>query len=254
MPLQITHCHKKLWLLFDLLLEYHAKTRTVDAYLGLLFSSLSSPHFTSHHYGPRKLYEVAASSAVLHPNHLERLSQAITLFLTESLLTSTIESALGAVNSSWQSLQHGDAEEPPEKKKKRADGNPTSSPNRETSSLVFSLTVKLASIVLTSIPSRLTATTHTEVVAMVEHFRDSTLRHAISKSLKAMRHGDKSWPTAIATAALLQLDYTLNLQPQLCPNPSLQEKHLNKLLELEMSPQVPELSLEIVELSFLPWS
>ncbi|EAU93316.2 hypothetical protein CC1G_08629 [Coprinopsis cinerea okayama7 len=211
--------HLEHFTFFDLLLEYHTKTRTLNDYISVLFSSLpNSPSSSSTPLPALPLtapqrYTLHLSSPVLDTHHLEKLSRALHQFLTPGQCAKTTTSTISIVSTLHERFKgaqkggEGDGESAlgssKKKKKKRksevgeamdVDGE---SPSPATASkgeqdpdilaASFTLSSRLAQIVLGSLPLHtLSQEQHDEVHPPLKSFFADFVQHHISKSVKAL--------------------------------------------------------------------
>lgn len=208
---------------------------------------MSSTHLSS--LSARKTYELASASAFLHPNYLDRFSKAVQLFLTHSQAIPTVNYVVESIKTSWEhfmATKESEEGASPPKKRKRQE---TATNNSDTLAVTFSIIVRFASVVLSSLPTQsLPQSSRQELRTLIENFQRLTLRHALSKSLKMIKKSEPSdWALGVATTSWLRLHYILNLpQHQLAFQPYYSDKLSKILLEIVQKQLLPELAVEIV--------
>ncbi|KAJ7597284.1 Urb2/Npa2 family-domain-containing protein [Mycena floridula] len=229
------------WACSDLIREYHAKTRTMNDYVEMLFSAVGSSEIGAFPQGSRRAYQLASSCALLHPDHLMRLSKALQLFLTPAHAVETVRHTLDTLNSCWDSLYA-----------MLKTSDEVKSANPDTLAVAFSLSARLATVILSSLPSQsLTLAMREETSALLDEFQRSSLRKALSKLLKTITQtkDDEGWTSKAALAALLRLHHVLNLEDSLVNRePYYNDKLVKKLAEIYDNDQLPELNIEIVRM------
>jgi len=191
---------------------------------------------------------------------MARLSKALHRFLTESQCLQLVDSVLDALKSSWDTFYVNvrqktvvASDEKPRKKRKA--GANIGSEESEILVITYSLTCRLASVVLSSLPMpSLSAESLETVRHTIEEFRADTIHHAISKSLKLVKKQDDQglWPTEVATVAILRLRYALDISRNFSLSHICDEKVAAKIIELlDGLELLPELTLELVRTLFM---
>ncbi|TFK41397.1 Urb2/Npa2 family-domain-containing protein [Crucibulum laeve] len=221
----------------ELLLEYHIKTRSMNAHVSDVLSALSSQNLTSIPGGARKAYQLCLSGPLLHNVHLTRLSKALQKFITASQCLPMVNSVIETIRSIWEQYHAAekskDADNGEGSRKKRRSEIPIDAPTDPELLAVVPPLLLPSSI---SLPN----TTREEVRKAFTEFRDEFLRETMKKSLKLIRKRDKSdvWAARVVASATLRFNTPLPA--------NYDAKVSGKLLDsLEDDGLLPELSVEI---------
>jgi hypothetical protein len=245
----------------DLLLDYHIKTRTMNAYIEALISCLSPDPTVS--LPAQERYAITHSSPILHPWHLEKLGKAAQQFLTPSQCNVTVELVCETIKLIRQ--KHSTAE-----KRRDSDETTVDIVSIDALALAFSLTSKIGQIVFGSLPiSSVPQHQAEQMRATVAEFRREFVEHNLSMLLKSfVKSGDKErsevkrkvpseglpWGTQIVIISLLRLRYSLGLAKAISLPPIGKSKLFKRLLLAASEDEeslLPELALEIVSNWFL---
>ncbi|KAJ7107656.1 Urb2/Npa2 family-domain-containing protein [Mycena crocata] len=214
----------------DLLLDYHVKTRTLHTHVETLFAALAPRSLNPASTDLQHEYRCCSSSAFMHSMHLERLAKFMRKFLTPNQTGETMEFVFEQLQASWdQTVVAADS----------TIGNLAAT---------FSVSARLASVILTSLPLHsLPETTLKEVHSRIGAIRDTFLPRAITKTFKVIRKNvAESWGSQVIAAALLRLAYALDTPYS--------EKLWKKIAKASEDEQLlPELSLEHFRI-LIKWS
>ncbi|KAF8895057.1 Urb2/Npa2 family-domain-containing protein [Gymnopilus junonius] len=239
----------------DILLNYHIKTRSMGTFVQNLFSAISDTSIV--HPGSLKAYQLSFSSPVMHNVFLERLSNALQKFLTDSQSQVILGLLFTTTKKTWDSLYDGTRQvenEPPESPQKKRKVDKMEVRNAEESAVTYSLISRLASVVISSLPIQsLSADTLNFVKDSVLDFRRQFLDQSVLKSIKAIRKhaGIALWPTEVTLAATLRLLYALNVSRTLPLPPHYDERATKNLINLVTNDHLlPELTLELFRILF----
>lgn len=233
--------------LLDLLITYHSKTRKIDAYIDLLFSTFSCHDTTSTLGGLHQTYQLSLTGPLFQITHMKQLSTAIQRFLTDSQASKIAGVTFGVLTKVWEQLHSK------ETRVEALDGvdsrREEERPRDERTAVVFSLSAHFAVIILSSLPlpsiSRANREQLDQHLKDIRHLTQRTTRKAFKKILKA-RH-DAVWPNSIVAVASLRLQYALDSHGTLPSSQGQDDKYYNKLLEvLQVDDLLPELRLEAV--------
>ncbi|KXN84790.1 hypothetical protein AN958_12084 [Leucoagaricus sp. SymC.cos] len=270
--------------LLDLILDYHSKTRTLNAHIhNLLISfaptSLPSSETTDIH----QVYDLCFSGHFLSSKHLEKLGNAIRRFLTPGQTSKTVDEVLETLRNTWQvffGVTEGKDDEQDSPKKRRKSGaqedanamavdssSDSQTRDAETLAVSFSLQAYLILLILSNLPMQsLTETSTANVRESVSEFWEQTVRKALEKLLKLKRlspgsgkkkrrkesmAGRDGWAMQIVGSAMLRVNYGLSVARGLYL-----ERQLNTDKVIEQAKEVvskdeargnliPELELEI---------
>ena len=203
-------------------------------------------------------YQIECSSAIMNPEHLDRLSKALRNSLTASQCLPTVKYVVGTLKDLWEwyytlSRNHeGDAAEGAQKKRKTSTTAVANDSNVKELAVTYCLVANLTSVVLSSLPVQsLPSDILEELRAFIVDFRMEFVHHTISKALKVLKkQGDiDAWSTEVVLASTLRLLYALDTSKY----PSLPLNQITKLFEklADLSGNdelLPELTFELVRL------
>ena len=224
-----------------------------------LFESISSASICHSLTDAQAQYQALFSSAVMHDIFLEKMSKAIHNFMTENQCVTTTKHAFEAVKNAWELAYEGTKEKEEKRNSMSMDVDNLSAPAGE-SSVRFALITRLASVVLSSLPTHsLSPSTLQGVQKSLLSFRSDVLHHDISKCLKALKKKRKkgssgsekvdAWAIEIMLSALLRILYAMNVSRNLTvPTMEVVEKDHARLIEVMIPSEdlLPELTLEVV--------
>lgn len=225
----------------------------MDTYIKILFSILI------HHETPvstlkefYEMYLVSLAGPLFEPLHLEHLSKAIKIFLTDNQTCRTAESALGFMQEAWDQFDRIEGKTEPlnasGSRKKRRVTDFVASEGSHQFALILSLSAHLSITVFTSLPIHsVSETTRQELyhqLSITQEFTWSCLNKVLQRIHKS-RHDTQSH--SIIAASILRLQYALDSFNSTPPVPLQGETHFNQLSEaLQDDHLLPELRLEIV--------
>ena len=190
----------------------------------------------------------------MHDVFLAKLSKAIRTFMTESQCVDTINHVRNAVKNTWETYE---ATHRSFKKKRKTDmevdepqPQPGFSEDEAEAAVVFALVSRLASVVLSSLPTQsLSAATLEQVRASVLDFRSEVVHHALLKCLKALKNKkgkeEDTWPIEVCLSGILRLLYAMNVSKNLSL-PSGVDVYSKLKDLLTGSDLLPELVVEVV--------
>jgi hypothetical protein len=203
----------------------------------------------------RHIYHVCSSSPVMDTAYMQKIARALQTFLTESQSLPMVDVISNILKVKWQKfysmLHQLDAADDNPKKKRRTSTAPVvdGEVNTEELAVMYSLTCRLTSVVLSSLPmSSLSDFTQEAASLLLQNLRTDFVHHAISKSLKLLRKSNapNTWPIEITLAANLRLLYALDVSRMLSLPQKFDVKMYNKLSLLEHEAVLPELAMETV--------
>jgi len=217
------------------------------------FESISSASICHRDIDAQAQYQVSFSSAVMHDIFLEKMSKAIHNFMTENQCVAAMKRAFEAVKNAWERAYEGTKEKEQKWTSVDMDVDDTSASMGE-SSVKFALTTRLASVILSSLPTQsLSPSTLQEVQKSLRDFRTDVLHHDISKCFKALKKkkvvGETVdiWAIEIMLSALLRILYAMNVSRNLSMPTEIVEKNHARLIKVIPSENpLPELTLEVV--------
>jgi hypothetical protein len=214
----------------DRVLGYYVKIRSLHLFVDALFTALTSltVELTS------ELYSRACSGVMFVGAFRDKLSSALRRFLTPTQTTELVQKTLARLESSKIAINSPNSEERPRKKRRTAepDGG---------AALVFTLSLKIATIVISSVSHRHTQSLHGDV----QQFIDSCDISTLTKSLK-----ESEWVLQVTAAALLRFCRELKWAMEGL-EVTIRGKALRRLEELLMEDTVaPELQVEMVGFFF----
>jgi hypothetical protein len=203
----------------DLLLDYHTKTRTMNVFLGHILSALSPLHIQEFAQPMRDVYQISHSGPLLDPTYLAHLSKSLQTFLPGAQINSAMEILLQHLKDAWEHFHYAGEngkvvkEEGPRKKRK-VEVNTTSSLHPNASAISFSLSARIASVIVSSLAMQsVQQTTLDEVKQKLSALRESFLHRTLTKTFKTIRKGagNDVWSSQIVAAASLRLLYALEI-------------------------------------------
>lgn len=238
------------------MIEYNTKLRSADTVVDLLLSICNSQTFNRTSASYPDLRTTAASSALLHPAFLDRLSTFVHGFTTPGQISKLIEcvprylrAASEPLDEQGSSSRAQDDSPGPRKKRKTGKHTLPASTGLERSAISFTLTSGLASVILTSIPLHLLQTDdRREAVEVVQHYYNDT-QSALKSAAKHIRFtgSAESWSHQTLVASMLRLRYALSSDRKLQLATDIDTKLIPKLTPLlEMDALLPHLRIEIV--------
>ncbi|KAF5312634.1 hypothetical protein D9619_003319 [Psilocybe cf. subviscida] len=242
--------------LLDIMLDYHMKTRTMDALIRNYFAAISLPKSVPG--DSRRTYEVCLSSPAMHTAYMQKIVRALQTFLTESQCLPVVDAVSTILKDAWQKVytmlhQMHAADDNP-KKKRRTSTAPVvdGEVNTQELAVIYSLTCLLASVVLSSLPmSSLTAPIQEEASLLLQNLRADFIQHAISKSLKLLKKSSgNTWTLEITLAANLRLLYALDVSRKLSLPVQFDAKMCSRMSQLVHEVILPELTVEMFRVLF----
>ncbi|KAF5377547.1 hypothetical protein D9615_005195 [Tricholomella constricta] len=235
----------------NLILAYHTKTRTTDAYIENLSSSFL-PHETTTFLGsPREIYELSLSGPLFEAAHLQYLSKATRTFLTGSQALLTTQATYRFLRGAWDKFNVAESEgdERSPKRRKTMDVNGANSTVSQGHwAVVFSLSAHIAVVAFSSLPMHaVTEATRQELSVVLGDVRDFAHR-IVKKAMKVIRQreDDKAWSLSIILAASLRLQYALDISGHVS-SPSFDDEKLCKRISdaIQDEKLLPELLVEL---------
>lgn len=202
----------------DVLVDYHSKTRTMNVFLGHILPALSYQHIQGIGQAMRDVYQMSHSGPLLDTIFLAHLSKAIQIFLPGAQIHSTVEIFLVHLKDTLAEFHNAgendqaDYEEGPRKKRK-VEVNATSL-HSDASAISFSLSARIASVVLSSLAMQsIPQATQDDVGQRLSDLRNSFIHHKLRKAFKIIRKraGSVVWSSQIVATASLRLLYALEI-------------------------------------------
>ncbi|GLB36377.1 hypothetical protein LshimejAT787_0306650 [Lyophyllum shimeji] len=235
----------------DLILGYHTKTRTMNTYLETLFSATSPLQAPPFQTAPRELYQTSLSGPVFAAEHLHHLSKATQTFMAGSQAIPTTSFIYDLLKDAWEKFDatEGDGEQRPSKRRKMMDvDSAKSAVSRNRWAVVFSLSARLATIVLSSLPLHaLAEDMRRDLCSLLGEVRKFTYRIA-KKAIKVLKklEGDSAWSTSIVAAASLRLQYAVDISGYVSLPSFDDEKFCKRVAEaIQDDTLLPELLIEL---------
>ena len=228
-------------------LNFHTKTRTVDAFTDACFMFLASQ--TAMTQSPRIIYETVSSSAMFNHTFLDQLSKAIHGFLTPGQVQELTQNVLRYLQSRIEDFEEAisrSSQNDDSSRKKRKRDKQTSSVDPDQAAVVFALTSKLAAITLTAVPFQIILDdVHQSVKNDIREFYDDTIRRILKIAPQAcLDNTNNAWSWQIVTSSILKLGYYLSDSQLVTGDDSPSSPELFKLLKT--AELLPELRVEIV--------
>ncbi|KAH7921149.1 hypothetical protein BV22DRAFT_1038989 [Leucogyrophana mollusca] len=239
----------------ELVLQYHVKTRTVDVHILSILTALSDSHLSSHPGGPRGGYQAAFSGPVFSITHLGRLSKSIHSFLTPNQSTKIANHVFQALKEAWTRFYEAETQAiantgDGSRKKRRKSATQVSDQgsDREAVSVIFSLTSRLASLVLAALPLHSVPPAAREELVGLLGTAQQLSREVIASLLDLMRPENRSeaWAPQIVAAACFRFQNQLGTMGQVGLKPAYEGAPRSEMLEATQHDEtLPELTLEI---------
>jgi|ERR1700722_8387327 len=198
----------------DLLLDYHTKSKTIPGYISNILSAVS--HLPSVLPEPRDVYQISSSGPLFHAFHLERLEKCVHHFLTSGQTVEVVRSVLKILRDDLESYHSLDDSGSGTERRKKLEADATRIRNPEDLAIAFSLSTRLASIILTAIPFHSTTDpVRHDVYRLLDEAQTSFIRPSLNKMLKATQNtpSHDTWAIQIVTAASLRLWHNLDRMP-----------------------------------------
>lgn len=195
----------------------------------------------------------ASVSPLLRHPFLDDFAKSLKSFLTPGQVSGTVDTVLRYLREQLRTVADSatpsdDDNSGPQKKKRKTERG-AASPVTEQSTqaaVAFSLTSRIASTVLSSVPTRYLQddmkSTVTEVVQDFYAFEQSKLKDI----LKRIRRGDSSQDVHRTASSILRLQYGIRTARSVRVSTQGDQKTASKLLSTLGSPIIPELRVEIV--------
>ncbi|GJE87799.1 Urb2 domain-containing protein [Phanerochaete sordida] len=222
------------------LLDYHVKTRTLDVLVEAILAACASQTQVDR--------SAASVSPLLRPNFLDDFAKSLKSFLTPGQVGSTVDTVLRQLREQLQSVTDtGDSSSEPQKKKRKTEkSTPPPANDQPTSAVAFTLTSRVASAVLSSVPTRiLHDDARSAVTAAVQDFY-AFARAQLRDVLKRIRRGDAARELQWAAAAALRLQYSIRTARAIPVSTQGDQKLSAKLLSTLEAPLLPELRVELL--------
>ncbi|TCD70050.1 hypothetical protein EIP91_005031 [Steccherinum ochraceum] len=222
--------------------DYHAKTRTVDAYITATFQAITALQSTN---DMQELYRASSSAPLFHHEYLHLLSRSVRSYLTPGQIFETaqgISRQLLALVEEWNASVNPDSSDRPKKKRKVDNANQAS----VLPAVKFALVVKAATPVLTSLPLHSLLSDAQEEVCGVIQAAMGTLVTNLKAALKKVEK-EGSWGWQLFATAILRLRYALSSVSALKLSSDVGDKLLSKMLAcLKGNNVTSELRVEIL--------
>lgn len=232
------------------LLDYHSKTRTMDSLVETILKACIPQTLSGVETPPTS----ASSSPVFQRTFADDLAKSLTSFLTPGQLSGSVDCVLRYLRDHLEALEtstrQGEESGKPHRKKRKIDSSvPSATANGSSRAAVaFSLMSRIASIVLSSLPTRyLLEDTRLHVTEALQEFyvaTRSTLKD-ILKQIKRGPEGTTQYAQRIASI-IIRLRYSIRTTTSIGISAEGDEKLSSKLLSALGSPVIPCLRAEIV--------
>lgn len=245
----------------ELGLDHHKKTRTLPAYFSMILDALEQTTDSVDSDDPYNTYAVALGGPIFEESHVEKIRKALRAFVTPGqclgFLAQT-KNALERVNSGYfrqKSIADAENSKPSRKRRKLDSESTMCSPVR---AINFAFVCSTTAIVWPSLPIHsLTDESRSEAVNQIQGVNTNVIAPLISMGLKRERDEEgrspsRPWSRDIITSSALRLQYTLSTCTAFGFQPAHDIKTESRMLRLlESSDVLPELKIEIVNLTFL---
>ncbi|KAH8100543.1 Urb2/Npa2 family-domain-containing protein [Cristinia sonorae] len=224
------------------LLEYHAKTRTLDIYVTASFHAFTSLSSVDN----RTLYISALSGPLLHHTHLESISRSARTYFTPGQVLETAQSIIRRLKDLLEEWENVHTEGIVRPKKKRKLDSPSDS--AVLTMVKFVLVARFSAAVLASLPLHfLLPDVQSAVRNTIQEALD-TLSSKLRTAFKAVEKSDgDSWGWQLLIIAILSLRYALANTSDLRLSLESGDKTISKMLSCVKASHVfPELRVEIL--------
>lgn len=199
----------------------------------------------------------ASTCPILHHVFLDELAKSLKTFLTPGQVSGTIDTVLRYLRDQLEGLvssaASGDDDVKPQKKKRKTEKGAATPANDESiqAAVAFSLTSHIASVVISSLPTRYlledTLGSVTEAVQDFYAFERSKLRDILKRIRREGSNHSVQW----TASSISRLQYSIRIARSVQVSTQGDEKISSKLLSALDSPIIPELRVEVVRQTFL---
>ncbi|GBE78138.1 hypothetical protein SCP_0110210 [Sparassis crispa] len=251
----ISECMPSVLIYLGLLLDYHAKTRTMPSFIVYWLDAFSIHHIQAVGQQPRTVYHDTFSGSLLSPSYLTRLSNSIRSFLTPGQVLETVQIALQTFKDAFDKFTqhdaanaaiHGDGAR--KKRKKGSSTAPAKSADPEWAAVSFALVARAVVVILTSTPMHaILEDVHHEIQQLLHEVCSAMVPVAPEEALDRLGKDRKdTWGWQIVAGAALRVHYGLTMSPQLQFDVPFDEHITSKMLSSVISEESsPEFSLEM---------
>ncbi|KAF9499876.1 hypothetical protein BDN71DRAFT_1586526 [Pleurotus eryngii] len=229
--------------LLDLLIDYHARSRSIDVYVHNVFEALDPTHITALGNDGPKLCQASSSGALLHPTHLDHLGRSIRSFATPNQTKGLVKYIVTHLQDAWSRYEEASASS-----SNGGSGKKARVSEWDIASTIYTHSARLSAIVLSSLSiNAVSSEQRSEIVKDVDQAGELLVKTVLGKLLKVSRWQKSpiAWSAQIVAAAALRLHYSLCINPKwiLRHSPT---KLLSKAADaFQKQSLLPELSLEL---------
>lgn len=226
--------------LLELLLAHHIKTCELDKYIKSFFSAFTSHMCTQATGELYETHQLCLSGPIFHPTHLKRLSKAVSRFLSDNQITRLVNLIIGYLEEGW-GLLIGDVQVDKGRKDETIQGS-------HSTALSFSLSARLAAVVLSSISLQCVPETNSVIHPVSQGLRDLRKfsgKVAAAALKRSTKQHDQAQLYAIISAASLNLQYALNESNHSLVKKKPDKSHHKIIQAFTSGATIPELRLEI---------
>ncbi|CAE6436414.1 unnamed protein product [Rhizoctonia solani] len=179
---------------FQLLLDYHSKARTLPSLLPQLANA-----------GPREFYRAAGVGPVFEPTFTARLRRSISAFVTPGQVLPCTQRLLSDLANNLRAVVIEQTPEPPRKKRRTFSG--LGSEDYESRAVHIALASRLIVDVLSSLPVK---TLKADVFEQLRTYVDEFDAGVLSETVSALVNTEQpSWANQLVLAAVLRIRYAL---------------------------------------------
>ncbi|KAF4605428.1 hypothetical protein EYR40_004212 [Pleurotus pulmonarius] len=229
--------------LLDLLIDYHAKSRSIDVYIHTVFEVLDPTRIPSPGNDGPNLYLASSSGALLHPTHLDHLGKSIRSFATPNQTKGLVKYTVARLRDAWSGYEKASALSNSDSSNKTIGVS-----EWDMTSTIYAHSARLSAVVLASLSiNSVSAEQRGDIAETVDEANELLVKTVLAKLLKVSRwqKSATAWSAQILAAAALRLHYSLCIDPKwvLTRSPT---KLLSKAADaFQKQGLLPELSLEL---------
>ena len=229
---------------------YHAKTRTMDAYVTASLQAFSALHLAS---DIRALYQASFSGPLLHHIYLDSFCRSIHSYLTPGQILDTTRGVIRQLTvllDDWLCSQTNDLTERPRKKRKLVD----SSGSADLIALKFSLVARIGVLALAALPLQLLLPEDQDEVQREIHGIFQVFELNLKNALQIVEKTVDSWGWQLLITTVLRSRYNLATSSHWQVASGIEARTTSKMRScLKAAHSTAELRVEIVRRFIYCW-